>query len=93
MIEIQDPMIELVPGSNMMIGQAKLAKLELISKDGTVLARNLFRYFFSVEELGQHSLYGISCNANKTVPPAPEIDGAKRNAIFGNLIFDMYLYL
>ncbi len=79
--------VELVPGSGLMIEKDKLEKMSFAARNTCVLVRNLFRYFFSEEEIATHSLFGVKCNALKDQVPLPEIDSSKRNAIFGKNCF------
>jgi len=54
----------------------------LVSKTLIILARNLFRHFFTVEELKTRSLYGRKSNAVKNDDAIlPELDSRRRDAI------------
>jgi hypothetical protein len=53
----------------------------LVSKTLVILARNLFRHFFTVEELKTRSLYGRKSNAVKNDDILPELDSTRRDAI------------
>ncbi len=74
-------LVELVPGSSVWLKKFDLDRIKMISKHPTVLARNLFRHFFTSEELSTHSLFGLKCNANKDTPVLPAIDDRKRDSI------------
>jgi hypothetical protein len=75
---------ELHPSTGLMIDPDELLKIHHASKTLPILSRHLFRHFFTVEEMTTHSLFGRKCNAIKdNLPPLPEIDPHRRNAIFG----------
>ncbi|CAG7659367.1 unnamed protein product [Allacma fusca] len=73
--------VELVAGSGVFLSKSKIAAAKLGSRSPTILARNLFRYLFSPEELAGHSLMGRSCNANKYCSVLPSISAVKRDAL------------
>ncbi len=75
--------VQLVFGSDLLIEKRKLDGMIFAARNHCVLVRNLFRYFFSVEEMAKHSLFGAKCNALKDLVVLPEIDPVKRNTIFG----------
>jgi len=74
-------LVELVPGSHLKMKKSELERLKTISKQPTNFARNLFRHFFTFEELSTHSLFGVKCNANRDTPVLPAIDSVKRDTI------------
>ncbi|CAG7649996.1 unnamed protein product [Allacma fusca] len=73
--------IELSEGSGVYLRSSKVAAAKLASKTPSILARNLFRYVFSSEEMTGRSLLGRKCNANKEVSALPAVDPVKRDAI------------
>ncbi|ODM87361.1 hypothetical protein Ocin01_19321, partial [Orchesella cincta] len=76
-----ETMVEIYPSSGVLMKKGDLDAIKLLSNQMTVLARNMFRSIFTPEELASHSLYGKSCNANKTQVPLPAIDCVKRDAV------------
>lgn len=49
--------VELYPDSGVFLPSSDLAAIKIASNKPTVLARNLFRRLFSIEEMSSHSLF------------------------------------
>ncbi|ODM90701.1 hypothetical protein Ocin01_15982, partial [Orchesella cincta] len=79
--DLKTVIVEIYPSSGVLMKKGDLDAIKLLSNQMTVLARNMFRSIFTPEELASHSLYGKSCNANKTQVPLPAIDCVKRDAV------------
>lgn len=73
--------MEIYPGTGVKITVGEMTSIKMVSHQPTVLARNLFRRFFSTEELSTHSLLGKTCNANRDSASLPAIDNIRRDAI------------
>jgi hypothetical protein len=67
-------------GGGVMMRDADLAQIKILSSTATKFARNMMRILFSQEELQGRSLFGRGSNANKT-KPGPVLDITKRNAL------------
>ncbi|XP_035716230.1 uncharacterized protein LOC118439221 [Folsomia candida] len=78
--------VELYPDSGVFLPSSDLAAIKIASNKPTVLARNLFRRLFSIEEMSSHSLFGKKCNANQGQVPLPEIDVGRRNAVINYVL-------
>lgn len=72
-----------MPDTGVKMRKLEAEKIKMMSGNPTILARNLFRHFFSPEVLSAHSLFGKFCNANKSQFPLPAIDPLRRDAIIG----------
>jgi hypothetical protein len=72
-------------GGQVMVSEKDLATIKLMSSTATKLARNLARILFSKEDLQGRSLFGRTCNANKT-KPGPVVDAKKRNALISTYL-------
>lgn len=73
--------MEIYPGSGVYMNPEELASIKLLSMEPTILARNLFRRLFTLEEVSGQCLFGKKCNANKNVHSRPPVDAVRRNAI------------
>lgn len=84
--------VELYPKSGVYLKRDKLNQYVNCAPTFYILARTLFRHFFSLSELKTHSLFGIKCranlnNSNNDEEPLPEINPKIRNAVFGEWFF------
>ncbi|CAG7718540.1 unnamed protein product, partial [Allacma fusca] len=72
---------EITVGTGVYMAKATLAAAKLTAKTPTILARSLFRQLFKPDEIKGCSLFGRTCNANKSAPVLPSVDGIKRDAL------------
>ena len=73
--------VELEEGSGCFVDKVKLENIIILSKTSTIMARSLFKQCFGKEVIATHSLHG------KGKMQLPEIDGKKRNSIYGEKCF------
>ncbi|CAG7785169.1 unnamed protein product, partial [Allacma fusca] len=73
--------IEITAGTGIYLQKALLAAAKLTSKTPTILARSLFRQLFQPDEMKGHSLFGRTCNTNKSSEVFSSVDGNKRDAL------------
>jgi hypothetical protein len=78
----QPEMVELVPGAGLKI-PAKQLNTYRAAKNHQVLIRNLFRHFFTREQLLTHTLSGRGVGVNRNANVLPELDPNIKNIIFG----------
>ncbi|OXA43002.1 putative BEN domain-containing protein B1 [Folsomia candida] len=78
--------VEIYPGSGVYMNPEELASIKLLSMEPTILARNLFRRLFTLEEVSGQCLFGKKCNANKNVHSRPPVDAVRRNAIINYVL-------
>jgi hypothetical protein len=84
-----DQKIELLPNSDVWIRRSNLKHILFTSKTAPIMARNLFKELFTIEELATHSLNGRKCNADKTDGQIlPALDCVRKNNIIGKLFAD-----
>ncbi|CAG7708335.1 unnamed protein product [Allacma fusca] len=73
--------VEITVGTGVYMEKTTLAAAKLTAKTPTILARSLFRQLFKPDEMKGCSLFGRTCNANKSAPVLPSVDGIKRDAL------------
>lgn len=75
-------MVELMPGAGLKIPVKQLTTFRA-SRNHQILVRNLFRHFFTREQLLTHTLSGKALGAASKNSVLPELDPNIKNVIFG----------